>query len=90
MDPASEDFVGILQDITKIQQIYLRDPDSLHHASLTRKLSWPSCRQTTRKDDAAYCLMGLLNVNMPLLYGEGAMAFIRLQEEVIKIVGIVS
>lgn len=33
----------------------------------------------------AYCMMGLFNVNMPLLYGEGAeKAFIRLQEEIIK------
>jgi hypothetical protein len=28
--------------------------------------------------------MGLFNVNMPLLYGEGTRAFIRLQEEIIK------
>jgi hypothetical protein len=29
--------------------------------------------------------MGLFGVNMPLLYGEGSRAFIRLQEEIIKI-----
>ena len=28
--------------------------------------------------------MGLLNVNMPLLYGEGSQAFIRLQETIIQ------
>jgi hypothetical protein len=32
----------------------------------------------------AYCLMGLFNVNMPMLYGEGDRVFIRLQEEIIK------
>lgn len=32
----------------------------------------------------AYCLLGILGVNMPLLYGEGANAFVRLQEEVIR------
>jgi hypothetical protein len=33
----------------------------------------------------AYCLVGLFNVNMPLLYGEGGpRAFARLQEEIVK------
>jgi hypothetical protein len=32
----------------------------------------------------AYCLMGLFDVNMPLLYGEGTKAFTRLQEEIIR------
>jgi len=43
-----------------------------------------SNRQTTRPEDLSYCLLGLLEVHMPLLYGEGARAFIRLQEEVMK------
>lgn len=37
---------------------------------------------TTRLEDRAYSLLGLFNVNLPLLYGEGEKAFIRLQEEV--------
>ncbi|KAK4961532.1 hypothetical protein LTR10_002022 [Elasticomyces elasticus] len=32
----------------------------------------------------AYCLLGILRVNMPLLYGEGSKAFRRLQEELIR------
>ena len=33
----------------------------------------------------AYCLMGIFNVNMPILYGEGLhSAFRRLQEEIMK------
>src|SRR5450756_1783726 len=47
-------------------------------------MSWASRRSTTRSEDVAYCLMGLFDVNMPLLYGEGAKAFIRLQEEILK------
>ncbi len=42
-------------------------------------------RQTTRPEDMAYCLMGLLNINMPLLHGEGGFqAFIRLQQAYIS------
>jgi hypothetical protein len=32
----------------------------------------------------AYSLLGIFGVNMPLLYGEGKKAFIRLQEEILK------
>jgi hypothetical protein len=45
-------------------------------------LSWASTRRTTLVEDTAYSLMGLLHINMPLLYGEGMNAFIRLQLEV--------
>jgi hypothetical protein len=47
-------------------------------------MSSASKRETTRFEDTAYCLLGIFGVNMPLLYGEGQMAFIRLQEEIIK------
>ena len=43
-------------------------------------------RQTTREEDIAYSLLGLFDVNMPLLYGEGSVkAFLRLQEEIMKL-----
>ena len=32
----------------------------------------------------AYCLLGLLKINMPLLNGEGKNAFVRLQEELLR------
>lgn len=44
---------------------------------------WASRRETTRSEDEAYCLMGLFEVNMPLIYGEGRRAFRRLQEAII-------
>ena len=52
--------------------------------SIAERFSWAARRTTTRVEDEAYCLLGLLGINMPLLYGEGSMAFIRLQEEIIK------
>lgn len=58
---------------------------SLHLLSVAQKLSWASMRQTTRDEDLAYCLMGLFDVHMPLLYGEGeSKAFARLQAEIAK------
>lgn len=52
--------------------------------SIAQKMSWAAWRQTTRIEDRAYCLMGLFGINMPLLYGEGEKAFIRLQQEIIR------
>ena len=63
---------------------------STHHlhqprdASVAQKMSWASTRATTRSEDLAYCLLGVFDVNMPLLYGEGMKAFQRLQEEILK------
>lgn len=48
-------------------------------------MSWASYRQTTRIEDRAYCLLGLFDINMPLLYGEGKNAFQRLQREILSI-----
>ncbi|KAK8060677.1 hypothetical protein PG996_010607 [Apiospora saccharicola] len=50
------------------------------------RMSWAANRRTTRGEDIAYCLMGLFGVNMPLLYGEGSKAFLRLQEEILRII----
>lgn len=47
-------------------------------------MSWAANRETTRTEDAAYCLLGIFNVHMPLLYGEEDDAFLRLQEEIIR------
>lgn len=57
---------------------------NLGACSVAQKMSWASQRSTSREEDEAYCLLGIFNVNMPLLYGEGKRAFLRLQEEIIK------
>ncbi|KAF2649626.1 hypothetical protein K491DRAFT_708033 [Lophiostoma macrostomum CBS 122681] len=52
---------------------------------VARRMSWAANRVTTRVEDRTYCLLGIFDVNKPLLYGEGKKAFIRLQEEMMKI-----
>jgi hypothetical protein len=56
----------------------------LESFSVAQRMKWASKRETTRVEDTAYCLMGLFDVNMPLLYGEGMKAFYRLQAEIIR------
>jgi hypothetical protein len=65
------------------QRLFLGEKD-LSHFSIAQRMSWAAERQTSREEDVAYCLMGVFGVNMPLLYGEGPRAFIRLQEEIVR------
>lgn len=56
----------------------------LSNWSVAQRMSWASKREATRVEDIAYSLLGIFDVNMPLLYGEGKRAFRRLQEEIIR------
>jgi hypothetical protein len=56
----------------------------LENVPVAVKMSWAAGRSATREEDIAYSLMGLFDVKMPLLYGEGRRAFIRLQHEIMK------
>lgn len=53
-------------------------------APVAERMSWASNRKTTREEDRAYCLLGIFDVNIPLLYGEGGQAFQRLQMEILR------
>ncbi|KAK4209898.1 hypothetical protein QBC37DRAFT_429614 [Rhypophila decipiens] len=72
--------------ISKVTGIDVRilegaDPSTCHVAE---RMSWAANRQTTRVEDAAYCLLGIFKVHMPLIYGEGQRAFFRLQDEILR------
>ena len=69
---------------TGIDEAILSNQVPLSSRSIAQRMSWASQRTTTRTEDAAYCLLGIFDVAMPLLYGERGKAFIRLQEEILK------
>lgn len=79
-----QDNTGVLVECTGIDPEVLSGIRPLHDVPVGERLSWASKRRTTRTEDAAYCLLGIFDVNMPLLYGEGPKAFLRLQEEIMK------
>ena len=46
-------------------------------------MSWTAKRETTIEEDQAYCLLGIFDVHLPLIYGEGREhAFRRLRKEI--------
>jgi hypothetical protein len=80
---SKHDLSAELETITGIPQDALQ---SFRHDDfcIAEKMAWAARRTTTREEDSAYCLLGLFDVNMPLLYGEGSKAFLRLQEEIMR------
>jgi len=72
-----------IAEITKIDKRSLLEC-AWDHVGIAGMMSWASRRTTSRVEDQAYCLMGIFDVNMPLIYGEGDKAFYRLQLEIMK------
>lgn len=73
-----------IKAVTNIEERHLLNRETIREATIGAIFSWASARKTTRVEDIAYCLLGLVRVNIPLLYGEGARAFYRLQLELLN------
>ncbi|KAF2964601.1 hypothetical protein GQX73_g8981 [Xylaria multiplex] len=74
-----------ISKITGIGAFHFGGTGILFKASVSTRMSWAARRETTREEDIAYCLLGIFGINMPLLYGEGRRAFLRLQEELVRV-----
>lgn len=72
-----------ISTITGIDETYLNGAN-LQSASVAQRMSWAARRQTSRTEDVAYSLLGIFDVSIPLIYGEGHKAFQRLQEEIMR------
>jgi Heterokaryon incompatibility protein (HET) len=69
----------LIHDITGIALPALGG-DPLSQFAVDERLSWIKERETKRDEDLAYCLLGIFDVFMPLIYGEGReKAFLRLR-----------
>lgn len=84
MDPLPH-MVEKLSEITGVSASVLNGTMPRQLCSIAERMSWASKRQTTRQEDMVYSLLGLFNINMPIIYGEGlSHAFKRLQLEIIS------
>ncbi|KAJ9615047.1 hypothetical protein H2200_001121 [Cladophialophora chaetospira] len=59
-----------IQEITGISRRALQGT-LLYEFPVSERMSWAVGRQTKREEDMAYSLLGIFDVNMPLIYGEG-------------------
>jgi hypothetical protein len=79
------DKISLVQDIFETTAISVRALQGrpLSQFSVDERMSWAESRKTKREEDAAYSLLGIFDIHMPLIYGEGQKkAFIRLRKEI--------
>jgi hypothetical protein len=81
---SKSELAGLISAITGIPEALLRGEAQLSDFAVARRMSWAARRETTRVEDMAYCLLGIFDVNMSLIYGEGRKAFRRLQTTIIQ------
>jgi hypothetical protein len=74
----------LLSTITNIPVAVLCHEVELGDFAVARRMSWAANRETTRLEDMAYCLLGIFDVNLSLIYGEGIKAFARLQAAILQ------
>lgn len=76
-----------LHSITKIP-VEVLEGSPLSSFSIEERMSWAEDRNTKREEDAAYSLLGIFGVHMPLIYGEGhEHAISRLKRKINKLNG---
>ncbi|CAI4217559.1 unnamed protein product [Parascedosporium putredinis] len=74
----------LISRITDIPTAALADASLVRHFSVAKRMSWAARRSCSREEDRAYSLVGIMDANIPVIYGEGATAFVRLQEEICR------
>ncbi|PSN59139.1 HET-domain-containing protein [Corynespora cassiicola Philippines] len=74
-----------IREVTVIPETALKGT-AMFRFSAEERFSWIQSRETTEKEDKAYALLGIFDIEMPLCYREGyATAFKRLQKEISKL-----
>lgn len=71
----------VVADITGISEDILFDYKRSNRLSVAQKLTWMADRETTKPEDMAYCLLGIFNITMPPLYGDGPKVMEKLEKE---------
>jgi hypothetical protein len=80
------DKASLEQQIYEITGIAIKalQGDPLQGFSIQERFRWVEKRRTTKEEDLVYCLLGIFNVYLPLIYGEGQMHAMRKLERMIK------
>ena len=74
---------NLIAEITGIPEVQLLNFEA-GTINVRERMVWASKRKTTRIEDMAYCLIGIFDVPLSIAYGEGRMAFYRLQVGIVE------
>ncbi|TBU30967.1 hypothetical protein BD311DRAFT_161152 [Dichomitus squalens] len=75
---------SLVKEITGIDRKILALEQSVDDVPMANRMAWGSHRKSTRQEDEAYSMMGILGVSLQPMYGERETAFWRLQVEAYK------
>jgi hypothetical protein len=84
------DRISMMEDIHDITNIPVEvlQGHPIASFSTNERMSWAKGRETQREEDSAYSLLGIFDVHMPLIYGEGRdKAIARLERKISKFGG---
>ena len=73
-----------LAEVTGIEASVLTHTKSFREVSVADRFHWTRQRKTARVEDEAYSLLGIFGIHMPIIYGEGKFALLRLQKEIMQ------
>jgi hypothetical protein len=62
---------SMITKITDIPEFILEDYDHAGRLSVEERFAWTKGRETTKAEDLSYCLFGIFDVSLPIIYGEG-------------------
>jgi hypothetical protein len=79
-----EDLLDLVSLKSGVDHETLKQPDTMYVKSVAQRMSWAAHREATRLEDRAYSLLGIFDVNLSMQYGEGSLAFKRLQEMILQ------
>lgn len=83
-DKSTPEVLHLISSITGVDEDVLEDAELLSSRPICHRMAWAADRTCARREDVAYSLLGIFDVNILPLYGEGDRAFGRLQEEIIR------
>jgi hypothetical protein len=75
-----------ISQTTRIPIHVIQGRSNLFQIDVQERMSWARDRQTKREEDAVYCLLGIFDVNLPLIYGKGERrAYRRLHKAILEL-----
>ncbi|PMD19330.1 hypothetical protein NA56DRAFT_539859, partial [Hyaloscypha hepaticicola] len=78
--------INLLPELSRKRRIpdtILNHTSKPYTCSVAQRFSWAVTRITKRIEDRAYNLMGLFDINMPIIYSEREKYFLRRQQHII-------
>lgn len=83
-DKRAGQMATLISRVSDIPRSVIANGETRFEYSVAQRMSWAAGRKTFRVEDEAYSLLGLFDVEMPLIYGEGTKAFRRLQQMIME------